>query len=67
MTPAGHLLLRYTERLLALAADAVRATHDLQEVRTGSIYIAASQTTGVYLMPRLIGALTTSEENMSHQ
>ncbi|KAK9916423.1 hypothetical protein WJX75_002429 [Coccomyxa subellipsoidea] len=54
LTPAGHLLLRYTERLLALAADAMRATHDLQEVRTGSIYVAASQTTGVYLMPRLI-------------
>ena len=28
----------------------------MQEVRTGSIYVAASQTTGVYLLPRLIGA-----------
>ncbi|BDA41067.1 probable ruBisCO transcriptional regulator [Coccomyxa sp. Obi] len=54
LSAAGHLLLRYTERLLALAADAMRATRDLQEVRTGSIYVAASQTTGVYLMPRLI-------------
>lgn len=56
LTDAGHLLLRYTERLLALSTDAVTATRDLQEVRTGNIYLAASQTTGVYLLPKLIGA-----------
>ncbi len=55
LTDAGHLLLRYTERLLALSTDAITATRDVQEVRTGSIYLAASQTTGVYLLPKLIG------------
>lgn len=56
LTDAGHLLLRYTERLLALSTDAVTATKDVQDVRTGSIYLAASQTPGVYLLPRLIGS-----------
>ncbi len=55
LTDAGQLLLRYAERLLALSTDAITATRDVQEVRTGSIYLAASQTTGVYLLPRLIG------------
>ncbi|CAK0737405.1 hypothetical protein CVIRNUC_000907 [Coccomyxa viridis] len=54
LTDAGQLLLRYAERLLALSTDAITATRDVQEVRTGSIYLAASQTTGVYLLPRLI-------------
>ena len=57
LTDAGHLLLRYTERLLALSADAVTATRDVQDVRTGSIYLAASQTTGVYLLPKMIGGV----------
>ncbi len=55
LTDAGHLLLRYTEKLLALSTDAITATRDVQEVRTGSIYLAASQTTGVYILPSLIG------------
>jgi DNA-binding transcriptional LysR family regulator len=55
LTAAGQLLLRYTERLLGLASDAMIAMRDLQEIRTGSIHVAASQTTGVYLLPRLIG------------
>ena len=55
LTDAGQLLLRYAERLLALSTDAITATRDVQEVKTGSIYLAASQTTGVYLLPRLIG------------
>lgn len=36
----------------------------MQEIRTGSIYVAASQTTGVYLMPRLIGALAFNSSNL---
>jgi hypothetical protein len=120
LTSAGLLLLRYTDRLLALAADAqvapgarregaslpalrradavpvtkrwgcpgvppallhrrrlalrfrrararqrrerlrcsgAQATiRDLQDVRTGALYVAASQTVGVYDMPRLVGA-----------
>lgn len=36
--------------------SACQATiRDLKDVRTGALYIAASQTVGVYDMPRLIG------------
>ena len=48
---------RYADRLLALAADAFVATQDLHAVKTGSVYLAASQTTGIHLLPTLIGAL----------
>ena len=41
--------------MLSLASDAVAAANDLQEVRMGTMYVGASQTTGVYLMPKLIG------------
>lgn len=42
--------------MIALAADALAAMRDLQNVKTGQMAVAASQTTGVYLMPPLIGA-----------
>ncbi len=54
---AGRLLQRYSHRLIALAADALVAMRDLQNVKTGQMSVAASQTTGVYLMPPLIGEL----------
>ena len=42
----------------SLPLCACQATiRDLKDVRTGSLYVAASQTVGVYDMPRLIGAL----------
>ena len=54
-TPAGALLLRYADRLLTLGSDAVAAAKDLQDITMGTMTVAASQTTGVYLMPTLIG------------
>ncbi len=53
---AGRLLQRYSQRIIALAADVLLAMRDLQNVKTGQMSVAASQTTGVYLMPPLIGA-----------
>lgn len=53
---AGKLLSKYSDRLIALAADALAAMRDLQDVKTGRMFIGASQTTGVYILPRLIGA-----------
>ena len=55
LTPAGQLLLRYTDRMLSLCNDAVTAAKDVQDVKTGTMTVGASQTTGVYLMPQLIG------------
>lgn len=54
LTPAGRLLQRYSHRMISLAADALAAMRDLQNVKTGQMAVAASQTTGVYLMPPLI-------------
>lgn len=52
---AGRLMERYSDRLISLAADCLVAMRDLQNVKTGQMSVAASQTTGVYLMPPLIG------------
>jgi DNA-binding transcriptional LysR family regulator len=54
LTDAGHLLLRYSDRILALCEETCRALEDLQNLQTGSLVIGASQTTGTYLMPKLI-------------
>lgn len=55
LTPAGQLLLRYTERMLSRCNDALSAAKDVQDIKTGTMTVGASQTTGVYLMPQLIG------------
>ena len=54
LTDAGSLLLRYGGRILALCEETCRALEDLQNLQGGTLVIA-SQTTGTYLMPRLIG------------
>ena len=60
LTPAGQLLLRYTARMLGLCNDALTAAQDLQDVRTGAMVVGASQTTGIYLMPQLLGEMHSS-------
>ena len=54
LTPAGALLDRYAERVLALAADAAAAATDAADLRTGEVFVAASQTVGVYALPPAI-------------
>lgn len=51
----GRIMERYSDRLLGLAADALVSIRDLQNVQTGQMYVAASQTTGVYFVPPMIG------------
>ena len=55
LTEAGHLLLDYGDRVLSLCQETCRALEDLQNLQGGTLIIGASQTTGTYLMPRLIG------------
>nr|WDB00562.1 LysR transcriptional regulator [Cavernulicola chilensis] len=55
LTEAGQLVLKYGERILALCEETCRALEDLQNLQGGTLIIGASQTTGTYLMPRLIG------------
>ena len=55
LTEAGKLLLNYCERILNQCQEACKAIEDLQNLKGGSLVIGASQTTGTYLMPRMIG------------
>nr|QUE29870.1 rbcR [Erythrotrichia carnea] len=55
LTESGQLLIRYGARILALCEETCRALEDLQSLQGGTLIVGASQTTGTYLMPRLIG------------
>ncbi|AGY60634.1 LysR family transcriptional regulator [Gloeobacter kilaueensis] len=55
LTEAGRTFLIYAERILMLCDESRRAITDLQNLKGGTLVIGASQTTGTYLIPRLIG------------
>ncbi|CCH64644.1 RuBisCO operon transcriptional regulator [Richelia intracellularis HM01] len=55
LTEAGHLLLSYGEKILSLCQETCRALEDLQNIQGGTLIIGASQTTGTYILPRMIG------------
>ena len=55
LTEAGLLLIKYCDRVLSLCEEACRALDELQALESGTLIIGASQTTGTYLMPKLIG------------
>jgi DNA-binding transcriptional LysR family regulator len=55
LTETGQLLLKYCDRVLSLCEETCRALDELHTLQIGGLVIGASQTTGTYLMPRLIG------------
>jgi DNA-binding transcriptional LysR family regulator len=55
LTETGILLKQYCDRILNLCEETCRALDELQTFQSGTLIIGASQTTGTYLMPRLIG------------
>jgi DNA-binding transcriptional LysR family regulator len=55
LTEAGHLLLNYGEKIISLCQETCRAIEDLQNLQGGTLIVGASQTTGTYLLPRMIG------------
>jgi len=55
LTQAGKLLLEYGETILSLCQETCRAIEDLQSLQGGTLMVGASQTTGTYLLPRMIG------------
>ncbi len=67
LTQAGRLLLRYADKLLTLAEEARRAIEDLDRLHGGSLTIGASQTTGTYLLPRLVGIFRQQYPEVSVQ
>ncbi len=67
LTEAGEVLLNYCERILSQCQEACRAIEDLENLKGGSLVIGASQTTGTYLMPRMIGLFRNKYPNVSVQ
>jgi DNA-binding transcriptional LysR family regulator len=67
MTEAGYLLLSYGEKILSLCQETCRAIEDLQNLQGGTLIVGASQTTGTYLLPRMIGLFRQKYPNVSVQ
>jgi DNA-binding transcriptional LysR family regulator len=67
LTQAGHVLLSYAEQIINLQKEAVRAIGDLESLRGGVLTLGASQTTGTYLMPQLIGIFRQRYPDVSVQ
>ena len=55
LTETGQLLSKYCDRILSLCEETCRSLDELQTLQSGTLVIGASQTTGTYLLPRLIG------------
>ena len=67
LTEAGKLLLNYCEKILGECQETCKAVEDLNNLKGGSIIIGASQTTGTYLMPRMIGLFRQKYPEVSVQ
>lgn len=67
LTETGELLKKYCDRILSLCEETCRALDELQTFQSGALVIGASQTTGTYLMPRLIGIFRHKYPHISVQ
>ncbi len=67
LTEEGRLLLEYSERILNQCDEACKAIEDLNSLKGGTLVIGASQTTGTYLMPRMIGLFRQNYPEVSVQ
>ena len=67
LTEAGHLLLSYGEKVISLCQETCRAIEDLQNLQGGTLIVGASQTTGTYLLPRMIGLFRQKYPDVSVQ
>lgn len=54
LTENGKIFLQYSERILALCEESCRALVDLKNGERGNLIIGASQTIGIYLLPRVL-------------
>ncbi len=67
LTEAGEILLEYCQRILNQCDEACKAVEDLNSLKGGTLKIGASQTTGTYLMPRMIGLFRQKYPDVSVQ
>jgi DNA-binding transcriptional LysR family regulator len=54
-TETGLLLVRYSVRILNLCSESARALEDFRSFQNGTLLVGATQTSGTYLMPKVIG------------
>jgi DNA-binding transcriptional LysR family regulator len=54
LTENGEVFLQYSERILALCEESCRALIDLKNGERGNLTVGASQTIGIYLLPRVL-------------
>lgn len=54
LTENGKIFLQYSERILALCEESCRAIIDLKNSERGNLTVGASQTIGIYLLPRVL-------------
>src|SRR5579883_2309209 len=52
LTPAGEILLRYAEQILALQKEALQAIAELNQTPRGKLYIGANEATCLYVLPQ---------------
>ncbi len=53
LTDAGRVLQEYAQKLLNLRSEAASALHDLRDMRSGRLALAANEYTTLYLLPVL--------------
>jgi DNA-binding transcriptional LysR family regulator len=54
LTENGKVFLEYAERILSLCEESCRSIIDLKNGERGNLTIGASQTIGIYLLPRVL-------------
>jgi len=54
LTENGEVFLQYSERILALCEESCRALIDLKNGERGNLTVGASQTIGIYILPRVL-------------
>ncbi|CAM9100516.1 unnamed protein product [Choristocarpus tenellus] len=67
LTETGQLLLQYGIRILKLCEEVHKDILKLKHSPNGKLFIGASQTTGTYLLPRIIGLFRKRYPDISVQ
>ena len=54
LTDTGKIFLQYADRILSLCEESCRSIIDLKNGERGNLTVGASQTIGIYLLPRVV-------------
>jgi DNA-binding transcriptional LysR family regulator len=65
LTENGTVFLQYAERILTLCEESCRAITDLKNGERGNLTVGASQTIGIYLMPRVLALFAQTYPQIS--